>query len=46
MPTLILHIPIDLDKLFQNGRITTGAFRSESSGVVEMAINISFMFVI
>ena len=46
MPTFILHIPIDFHKLLQNSRITAGAFRSESCRVMEMTIDISFVFVI
>ena len=46
MPAFVAHVPVDLDELLENGTITPCAFRGKTSGVVEMTIDIVFMFVI
>ena len=46
VPAFAPIIPIDLRELLENGTITPCAFRGKTSGVVEMTIDIVFMFVI
>ena len=46
MPTLILHIPIDLHKLLQNRTIATRTLGRESGRIMEMTIDVPFMFVV
>jgi hypothetical protein len=46
MPTFILHIPIDLHKLFQYRTIATSTFRGKSRGIVEMAVDVAFVFIV
>ena len=46
MQTFVYIIPIDLHELPKNCTITPYAFRGKANGVVEMTIDIVFMFVI
>lgn len=43
---LILSVAENLDELFQNGGLAAVAALSELSGVVEMTINLTLMFVV
>ena len=46
MPTLVSHVAIYLDKLFEDGAGAAGAFCSEAGGVVEMAVYVAVVFVV
>jgi hypothetical protein len=46
MPTLILHVSIDLHVLLQNGTVAANAFRREAGRIMVMAINIVLVLVI
>ena len=46
VPAFIAHVPVDLHELLQNGTVTTSAFCRESGRVVEMAVDVAFVFVV
>ena len=46
MPTFVPRVPVDLHKLLENRAVATSAFGRISRGIVEMTIDISFMFVV
>lgn len=46
MPALVLHVAVDLDKLFENGAVTTRTLGGKASRVMKMTIYITLMFVI
>ena len=46
VPSFVPIVRIDLHELLENGTIAPCAFRGKTSGVVEMTIDIVFMFVI
>lgn len=46
MPAFVPHITVDFDELFQNSTSTSNTFGRKSSGIVKMAIHVSFVFVI
>ena len=46
MPTLITHVSIDLDELFENGAATSDTFCGEAGRVVEVTVNIAFVLVV
>ncbi len=46
MPVLILSISENLDELLQNGSLAAVASLSELSGIVIVAVDLSFMFVV
>jgi hypothetical protein len=46
MPMFIGVIPIDFNKLFEDGRSTAGTFDCKPSGVVEMAVDLTGVLVI
>lgn len=46
MPTLVLHVPIDLDELLENSTVTPNAFGGKSRRVVEMTEYVAVVFVV
>lgn len=46
MPTLVPHITVDFNELFEDGAVTSGTFGCKSGGVVEMAVYVGFVFII
>ena len=46
VPALVALVPLDLDELFEDGRIASGAFRRPSGRIVIMAEHVSLVFVI
>jgi hypothetical protein len=46
VPTLVSHIPINLDKLLENGGIATGTLGRKAGRVVKMAVHIAVMFIV
>lgn len=46
MPTFVSHIPVKLDKLFENGASTSDAFGGKPSGIMEVAVDVLVVFVI
>jgi hypothetical protein len=46
MPAFVFHIPIDLNKLFEDGTAATSALGGKPRGIVEVAVDIAIMFII
>ena len=46
MPTLVAHIPVDLDELLENRAIATCALGSEARRVVVMTVDVAFVLVV
>ncbi len=46
MPTLVLHIAIDLHELLEDRAITPNALRREPSGIVKVAVNVAVVLII
>lgn len=46
MPCLLAHISVDLDELFKDGRVASGATVSKAGRVVEVAVDAILVLVI
>ena len=46
VPCLLAHVPVDLDELFKDGRVASGAAVSKAGRVVEVAIDAILVLVI
>ena len=46
MPALVLHVPIDLDELFQDRTTATRTFCGKTRRVMKMAVHITIVFVV
>ncbi len=46
MPAFVSHVPVNLDKLFQDGAVATRALGSKTSGVMEVAIYVAVVLII
>ena len=46
MPRLLAHVPINLDELFEDGRVTPSTAVSKACRVVEVAVDTIFVLVI
>ena len=46
MPALVSHVTIDFDELLEDSTVASCALRGVPSGVMEMAVDIPFVFVV
>ena len=46
MPAFVLHVPVDLDELFENRAVTANTLSGETRRVVKVTVNVVIMLVV